>query len=141
MSNMAQQYALTELALENKLVDERQKNAVLESRISSKAQDLAKIDAQKTELEKQLDCEFAKNTELRSEMERKMAENDKIIESEVQVELLQCSYFSLFLGTLETLGELKSRSRLTKNRSRDEKRSTGKVTGETEHIPHCCRKD
>ena len=92
MSNMAQQYALTELALENKLVDERQKNAQLESRISSKSQDLAKIDAEKNNLESQLDDQKTKNTELRIEMEQKVAENDQIIENEVQVKTIQKSY-------------------------------------------------
>ena len=86
MSNMAQQYALGELALENKLVDERQKSAQLESRITVQLNETTQLKQETDELNKRLVDQAACMETIKQEMAESVAHNEEIIENAVQVQ-------------------------------------------------------
>lgn len=85
MSNMAQQCALGELALENKLVDERQKSAQLESRITAQHNETTQLKQETDELNKRLVDQATCMETMKREMAESMSKNEEIIENAVQV--------------------------------------------------------
>lgn len=82
---MAQQYALSELVLENKLVDEGQKSAQLESRITVQLNEVTQLKQATDELNKRLVDQAASMETMKREMAESVAHNEEIIESAVQV--------------------------------------------------------
>jgi len=87
LSNMAQQYALSELVLENKLVDEGQKSAQLESRITVQLNEVTQLKQATDELNKRLVDQAASMETMKREMAESVAHNEEIIESAVQERL------------------------------------------------------
>lgn len=87
LSNMAQQCALGELALENKLVDERQKSAQLESRITAQHNETTQLKQETDELNKRLVDQATCMETMKREMAESVSRNEEIIENAVQERL------------------------------------------------------
>ena len=85
---MAQQYALSELTLENKLVDERQKSAQLDNRILNQVEKTNQLQQRNDELEVRLTDTNTKVINMEQAIKETLAKNDEIIEAAVQVKLL-----------------------------------------------------
>ena len=85
---MAQQYALSELTLENKLVDERQKSAQLDNRILNQVEKTNQLQQRNDELEVRLTDTNTKVINMEHAIKETLAKNDEIIEAAVQVKLL-----------------------------------------------------
>ena len=88
MSNMAQQYALSELTLENKLVDERQKSAQLDNRILNQVEKTNQLQQRNDELKVRLTDTNTKVINMEQAIKETLAKNEEIIEAAVQVKLL-----------------------------------------------------
>ena len=82
---MAQQYALSELTLENKLVDERQKSAQLDNRIVNQVEKTNQLQQRNDELEVRLTDTNTKVINMEKAIKETLAKNDEIIEAAVQV--------------------------------------------------------
>ena len=97
---MAQQYALSELTLENKLVDERQKSAQLDNRIANQVEKTNQLQQRNDELEVRLTDTNTKVVNMEHEIKESLAKNEEIIEAAVQVKLLTLLKHNNFLLTL-----------------------------------------
>ena len=85
---MAQQYALSELTLENKLVDERQKSAQLDNRILNQVEKTNQLQQRNDELKVRLTDTNTKVADMEQAIKETLAKNEEIIEAAVQVKLL-----------------------------------------------------
>ena len=85
---MAQQYALSELTLENKLVDERQKSAQLDNRILNQVEKTNQLQQRNDELKVRLTDTNTKVINMEQAIKETLAKNEEIIEAAVQVKLL-----------------------------------------------------
>ena len=115
MSNMAQQCALGELALENKLVDERQKSAQLESRITAQHNETTQLKQETDELNKRLVDQATCMETMKREMAESVSRNEEIIENAVQVRaeivIESIANLKLIVGATQTMGQFKSGGR------------------------------